>query len=216
MMQSEPIIHLKKSPAYYKILQLIVAIVLMVIVMNVGVSISLKDDKAIDQQFNYVAHQYIEQASAGVEVLLRDYMATTGQARSKNKKLQQFINNLTKAESVNQVHLYDKTGALIMQSNNATSINHLYGIALQSYDESDKFIPFVEEVRQIDSDESAGELLGYIRMTLEKSFLTKQLESIDRERSFFVRIMILLAGVVGFLLTRGFNRFSRQGYRPLR
>jgi len=71
--------------------------------------------------------------------------------------------------------------------------------------------PFVEEIRH--SDSGSHNPHGYLRFTIEQSYLTDILAKSDEEQQSLLRLMLLLAGVVGFLLTRGLNRFSRRGYR---
>ena len=56
---------------------------------------------------------------------------------------------------------------------------------------------------QLDSDWKA----------IEKEKLISSLFNINDENSSLFRLIVLLSGLVGFLLTRGFNRFSRQGFR---
>ena len=56
-------------------------------------------------------------------------------------------------------------------------------------------------------------LIGYVRLTLDKHYLTTKLLRNNDEQFTLLRLMMIIAGVVGFLLTRGLNRFSRQGFR---
>ena len=48
---------------------------------------------------------------------------------------------------------------------------------------------------------------------MEYSYLIDILAKTDDDQQALFRLMLLLAGLVGFLLTRGLNRFSRRGYR---
>ena len=86
-------------------------------------------------------------------------------------------------------------------------MNDLYGISEEKINQSSDYVPFVQEVR----DEK---LLGYLRVTIEKSYLNDTLSDGSEDRQKLLRLMLIIAGAVGFLLTRGLNRFSRQGYRP--
>jgi membrane protein len=56
-------------------------------------------------------------------------------------------------------------------------------------------------------------LVGYVRLTLDKTYLTTKLLKNNDQQFTLLRLMMIIAGVVGFLLTRGLNRFSRQGFR---
>ena len=52
-----------------------------------------------------------------------------------------------------------------------------------------------------------------MRLTLDKKYLTLDLLKNNDEQFTLLRLMMIIAGIVGFLLTRGLNRFSRQGFR---
>ena len=67
-------------------------------------------------------------------------------------------------------------------------------------------MPFVEEIR-------TENIEGYVRVTLKKSLLTQALHQADMENSERQRVLMVIAGIVGFFLTRGLSRFSRQGFR---
>jgi len=98
---------------------------------------------------------------------------------------------------------------VIVKSDTSKQINDLYGVNINQLNQSDEYIPFVRELTDI----SDNTLKGYIRITVAKVHLTKSLSRTNDEQHNLMRLMLLVAGVVGFLLTRGFNRFSRQGYR---
>jgi membrane protein len=71
---------------------------------------------------------------------------------------------------------------------------------------SETSVPFVGEIRK-------ESLVGYVRLTLDKQYLTNKLLENNDQQFTLLRLMMIIAGVVGFLLTRGLNRFSRQGFR---
>ncbi len=93
----------------------------------------------------------------------------------------------------------------------AKSINELYGISPHQRNLTETLTPFIEEVRYTDT--RSYKLHGYMRFTIEQSYLTNILAKADEDQQSLLRLMLLLAGLVGFLLTRGLNRFSRRGYR---
>jgi membrane protein len=129
---------------------------------------------------------------------------------SENELIQQTVDELAKMKFVKSVHLYDDTGQVLFFSSSenfeSDSINDLYGISPYKGNSSAKFVPFVQEIR-------SDNLLGYLRFTNEKGQLSEALNEASNQRQQLLRLMLVLAGLVGFLLTRGFNRFSRQGYR---
>ena len=191
----------KLSPIYNKIMQLVIAIAFIVILMNLWIYSQTQNKQSIEQQFYDVGHQYLQQASAGLSVL-------TPEVKTKESRqiLQSYVDELEKVDVVQEIHLYDVSGQLIISSQNAKSIKALFGIFDNKLDKSRYSVPFVSEVRK-------DVLVGYVRLTLDKHYLTSKLLKNNDEQFTLLRLMMIIAGVVGFLLTRGLNRFSRQGFR---
>jgi membrane protein len=191
----------KLSPIYNKIMQLVIAIAFIVILMNLWIYSQTQNKQSIEQQFYDVGHQYLKQASVGLSVL-------TPEVKTKKSRqiLQNYVDELQKVDVVQEIHLYDVSGQLIISSQNAKSIKALFGIFDNQLDRSQHSVPFVSEVRK-------DVLVGYVRLTLDKHYLTSKLLKNNEEQFTLLRLMMIIAGVVGFLLTRGLNRFSRQGFR---
>ena len=191
----------KLSSIYNKIMQLAIAIAFIVLLMNLWIYSQTENKQTIEQHFYDVGHQYLQQASAGLSVL-------TPEVKTKESRqlLQNYIDELQRVEVVDEIHLYDLSGQLIISSQNAKSIKALYGLSDNRLDKSKFLVPFVSEVRK-------GKLIGYVRLTLDKQYLTSKLLKNNDEQFTLLRLMMIIAGVVGFLLTRGLNRFSRQGFR---
>jgi len=201
----------KLSSIYNKILQLVSAILLIVILMVFLVGNTEKSNQALEQHFEQVAEKFLQQAVSGISVLLTENKSSISN-KIRNAQLQSYLNNLADADFIKQVHLYDETGLLLLKSESSgeasTSIKLLYGIdeSSQTLDKSKQYVPFVKEIR----NES---LTGYLRLTIEKSYLTSELANKNNESQTLSRLLLIAAGLIGFLLTRGLNRFSRQGYR---
>ena len=201
----------KLSSIYNKILQLVSAILLIVMLMILLVGNTQKSEQAIEQHFEQVAEKFLQQAVSGVSVLLTENKSSISK-KTRNAQLQSYLNNIADADFIKQVHLYDKTGLLMLKSESggeaSASIKLLYGIdeSLQTLDKSKQYVPFIKEIRH-------ESLTGYLRITIEKSYLTSELANNSEESQTLYRLLLIAAGLIGFLLTRGFNRFSRQGYR---
>ena len=222
MKQAEQSLYPKLSSIYNKILQLASAISLIIVLISILQSTGVKNSNNLTEHFNFIAKQQLHQAIVGVTVLLEQEHKNNIE---KKALLQRYLDGLAKVNFVKQAHLYDATGMLLVASTSveidkrgneiarpkAKSINDLYGISPHQRNLSDKLTPFVEEVRH--SDASSYKLHGYLRFTIEPSYLTSILAQADEEQQSLQRLMLLVAGVVGFLLTRGLNRFSRRGYR---
>ncbi len=173
------------------------AVVLIVVVMNLWIFTSGTNEQGIDEHFNDIGHQYLQQTSTGIQVLL---------ANNNKEGIQAYIDEIAKTQWIKDIHLYDTTGQVIASTKNSLSISDLYGISLQKLDRSKEDIPFVQELR-------TSTLNGYVRITIEKNHLVESLQKNSQDQFGLLRLMLILSGVVGFLLTRGLNRFSRQGYR---
>lgn len=211
MKQSEQPLYPKLSPIYNKILQLLSAILLIVLLMTLWLSTAEKSEQALSLHFEQTAEKFLAQAIVGVSVLLVE-KETTNSKKAQNAQLQTYINQLGEADFIKQVHLYDATGLLLFKSDSggeaSASIKSLYGIdeSLQTLNKSGKYSPFVSEIR-------TNKLVGYLRLTIEKSYLTTALAKNNDNTQTLYRFLLIIAGLVGFLLTRGLNRFSRQGFR---
>jgi len=201
MQQSEPSLYPKTSSIYNKIMQLAIAIMFIIVVMNLWLASGMKDKTLINKYFQDISAQYLNQAGVSLQVLMID---------DHSKLLQKTINELAILDFVQSVHLYDETGQVLFSSMSEDysidTINDLYGVSPQKRNLSAKYVPFVQEIR-------TDKLLGYLRITIEKSQLSDVLTVASNERQQLLRVMIIMAVLVGFFLTRGLNRFSRQGYR---
>ncbi|KGJ89508.1 hypothetical protein [Colwellia psychrerythraea] len=222
MKQTEQPLYPKLSSIYNKILQLTSAILLIIVLISILHSTGVKNSHNLTEHFTFIAKQQLQQAIAGVTVILelehKDNI-------EKKIILQRYLDGLAKVNFIKQAHLYDATGLLLVSSTSvgidkqgdeiarpkAKSINDLYGISPHQRNLTDKLTPFIEEISY--SDPTSQELHGYLRFTIEQSYLMDILAKADEEQQSLHRLMLLLAGVVGFLLTRGLNRFSRRGYR---
>lgn len=211
MNKSEQPLYPKLSPIYNKILQLLSAILLIVLLMTLWVSTAEKSEQALSLHFERTAEKFLLQAIAGVSVLLIE-KETSQSKKSQQAQLQSYLDHLGEADFIKQVHLYDKTGLLLLKSASggeaSASIKSLYGIdeSLRTLNKSSKYSPFVSEIR-------TDKLIGYLRLTIEKSYLTSSLAKTNDKTQTLYRFLLIIAGFVGFLLTRGLNRFSRQGFR---
>ncbi|QBG35449.1 hypothetical protein [Litorilituus sediminis] len=213
MKQPEQPLYPKLSSIYNKILQLASAILLIIVLMSMWQSINVKDQVNLQNHFDFVAKQYLQQAASSAQLLLQQKYSSKA---ARNKAMQSYLDDLVKVDFVNQVHLYDEKGQLLLSASqndnpeekkrSSRSINELYGIDENKANLSAKYTPFIREIR-------GKKLYGYVRFTIEESYLTQVLSQADTDRQTLFRLMLLLAGVVGFLLTRGLNRFSRRSYR---
>jgi len=201
----------KLSSIYNKILQLVSAILLIVLMMSIWVSNVEKSQQTIAEHFADTARNYLKQTIVGTAVILDDLEPSMNR-KSRQAILQQYINGMAKTNFVRDIHLYDAKGRLMVSSEHsdstAMSVSKLFGVdpVHKTLDKSKQFVPFIEEIRH-------NKLTGYLRITFERSLLVASLEQDNQERQAIYRGLLIIAGLVGFFLTRGLNRFSRQGFR---
>jgi membrane protein len=232
MTESQPVLQPKLSPVYNKIIQIISAVAIVIALLLFWESSNQVTKQTLSSHFDSTAKRHLHQASSGVLAIIN---SQEKQIKNKSKKkaidlshlspenkllLQSFINNMMAADYVKQIHLYGKDGQLYYQAQSTDtvykslehgkqqySINEIYGLDGISDNKSKTLKPFITELR--------GEhLYGYLRLTIDKKILMNALIKSEIQSTQNIGFMLILAGVVGFLLTRGFNRFSRQGFRP--
>ncbi|WP_085297822.1 AhpA/YtjB family protein [Cognaticolwellia mytili] len=197
MKQIEQPLYPKLSSIYNKILQLVIAMFLIIMVMNLWLTSRHEQEVKIQRHADTTGKMYLAQAAISSFAYLTE----------KNENLQNYVDNLAQQPLVKSVHIYGKTGQIIATSAASESVNDLFGIAVMKVNQSDDITPFVQELR-------FGELKGYIRLSLYRSLLVGDLASNSVLQYDTMRLLMIVAGVIGFLLTRGLNRFSRQGFRP--
>lgn len=200
MPQTELPLYPKISSIYNKIMQLGIAIVIIVVLLNILLANSDKSNQTVRQHFNAVGQQVAAQSAIAAGVFLQS---------NELAALKTYIEQLNQAPTIKDVHLYDSNGQLIASSVDAKSINELYGNAINALDRSEHYLPFITEIHH-------DKFSGYLRVTLDKALITEALYRQNSELQQWSRLMLIMAGIVGFLLTRGLNRFSRQGFRLAR
>ncbi|XQW84065.1 AhpA/YtjB family protein [Thalassotalea piscium] len=205
MQQSELPLYPKLSSIYNKIMQLAIAIVIIVVLMESWLYASRSMENTINNNFTQTSRDYVSQVNRGITaIILSNELLADKQIITKH--IQKFIDESAKPRWIKDISYYGDTGQLLLSSSEQKSINALYGISLYQPNLSDKYFPFVEDIR-------TDNFHGYLRVTMERDYFTRELTQANFEHYDLIRLMMILAGFVGFLLTRGLNRFSRQGYR---
>ncbi|NMP31959.1 hypothetical protein HII17_10305 [Thalassotalea sp. M1531] len=197
MSQTDLPLYPKISSIYNKILQLAIAIVLIIVLLNLIIDSYSRQSSLIERQQQVYGDDYINQAARSTLVIL---------AKRNKALLKEHITQLAVPEFIEQAILYDETGQTIAQSGLEQSVNQIYGIGEHLPDKSGNRQPFVIELR-------TDKLYGYLRLTLMNNQRHEDLKLANENNQELTRLMLLMAGLVGFLLTRGLSRFSRQGYR---
>lgn len=197
MKKSELPLYLKISSIYNKILQLAIAVIGIVVLMNLWLQSEKQQEQVIKDNFTLVSKHVISQAKIGVEALLK---------QEDKDALKAYIQKISENELIFDVHYYDDTGLLVASSINGEIINELYQSKSDSENSSLTRLPFIEEVYQ-------DKLLGYLRLTVNQGPLTTHLDRANFSVHETMRLLMICALVIGFFLTRSLSRFSRAGFR---
>lgn len=197
MKQTELPFYYKRSPIVNKFIQISVAIVVIFTVLNIWVDNNRIINQSIEDNFYHVGNEYLAQTSDMISFLIKE---------NKSELIPQYIEQASQTPWIKDIHWYDETGQHQSTIVEGTRINDLYGVSPQTLNRSTLYVPFVKEIRH-------ESLIGYLRLTIKQKEFTEHLLNTQEDSSTLWRIMILLSGGAGFFLTRGFNRFSRQGYR---
>lgn len=200
MKKSELPLYLKISSIYNKILQLAIAVIGIVVLMNLWLQSEKQQEQVIQDNFTLVSQHFIAQAKLGVEALLE---------QKDKEALKAYIQKLSENELIYDVHYYDNTGLLVASSSNSEMIYQLYQSKLNSENSSLTRLPFIEEIYQ-------ETLQGYLRLTVNQAPLSSHLSRANFSVHETMRLLMICALVIGFFLTRSLSRFSRAGFRVVK
>ena len=194
MPQSQPHFYPKTIYVYNKITYLAIALIGVIILIDSWLSTNAIDKNKIETHFSEISYQFVDQASNGIKMFLMN---------NERELLPKYIQSIAASSLVKSIHLYDQSGQLIVSAvttdNEAElSINDLYGISLERENISREYIPFVREIRTDD-------LQGYVRITVDKSYVSKGLLTTSNDRHRRFAMMIIIAFMVSFLLTKTFS-----------
>ena len=178
-------------------MQIIGAILLLLVVLKLSVINLDNNANGINHHFQQVSSKFVEQAVNNAKVLFE---------KNDKEQIQQYVESMTTADFVSEAILYDETGQIIAQSEQVTPIIDLFDQQESNADNALEQIVVIQEVR-------TDKLIGYLRLNFVKeTFVSDIQQQLDKQSESF-RILLLLSAFAGFLLTRGFSLFSRQGYR---
>lgn len=116
--------------------------------------------------------------------------------------LEQLTQNVASSTYLYDVVVYDANGVRMSSSENSSPAYQLY-----HPEHSETLAPMVQPIIK------QQQLLGYIKLSLRLDATLSPIAKPWQELMQQVLLMLLLAGAIGFLLRRGFSRFSRQSMR---
>ncbi|CAM3866811.1 AhpA/YtjB family protein [Rheinheimera salexigens] len=116
--------------------------------------------------------------------------------------LEQLTQNVASSNYLFDVVVYDANGVRMSSSENSGPAYQLY-----NPDYIEALTPMVQPIVK------RQQLLGYMKFSLRLDASLTPIAQPWQDLMQQLLLMLLLAGVVGFLLRRGFSRFSRQSLR---
>lgn len=116
--------------------------------------------------------------------------------------LEQLTQNVASSTYLYDVVVYDANGVRMSSSENSSPAYQLY-----HPEHNETLAPMVQPIIK------QQQLLGYIKLSLRLDATLSPIAKPWQELMQQVLLMLLLAGAIGFLLRRGFSRFSRQSMR---
>ncbi|WNO61505.1 AhpA/YtjB family protein [Rheinheimera sp. MMS21-TC3] len=116
--------------------------------------------------------------------------------------LEQLTQNVAASNYLYDVVVYDANGVRISNSENSSPAHQLY-----HPDHAETLSPMVQPIIK------QQQLLGYIKLSLRLDATLNPIAKPWQNLMQRILLMLLFAGAIGFLLRRGFSRFSRQSMR---
>ena len=116
--------------------------------------------------------------------------------------LEQLTQHIAQSPYLHDVVVYDANGMRISWSQGSTPARLLY-----SPTHTEPLLPMVQPIMR------DSQLLGYIKLSLRLDASLTPVVMSWQQLMQFLLLMLVVAGVVGYLLRRGFSRFSRQSLR---
>lgn len=116
--------------------------------------------------------------------------------------LEQLTQHIAQSPYLNDVVVYDANGMRMSWSQSSAPARILYSPA-----QAEPLLAMVEPIMQ------GQQLLGYIKLSLRLDASLTPISLSWQKMMQQLMAMLVLAGIVGFMLRRGFSRFSRQSLR---
>jgi membrane protein len=150
-----------------------------------------------ENQFNLFARNYIAQTAVTVRTFFDG---------KKRNGLSAYVNSLTALPIVSEVVVYDSRGQTLAASQGSSTVKQHFALLPGYFNPQKAYVPFIAEVRD-------QELLGYIRINLDKEFLTGEIRaSLERQFEIF-KLLLVLAAMAGIFFMRSFNRLPTKDFK---
>ena len=208
---------LSTTSVYRRLAQVLLSLILLVIILYKWVSADLQANDVIQENTKTLIDKLVSHASVQASHLIKP-KANKKDSKALKTQLLQLLNDLSQDPHIEQAVVYDQHGTTIASSNGAISATQFHQqqlfppdaytpINIDMATETNQTLMVVHEIRKDDI------LLGYLRINYYHDLIISPNTPTKRQLMEEVLFMVLLSAVMGFLLTRGFARFSRNTFR---
>ncbi len=182
----------KRKVVFWRVTQLIFAIGLCVYLIHLSLSLQFLGDQTRTEQTQMFGYTLTNRAAQDAARYLQE---------KKPEELERLVNLLAQDPLVRDATIYSMNGEMIHQSKDPMALRTLLNIDKQiSSDSARNRIPYIAELYQEKNK------IGYLRVTLEQGQYLAMLDKYQQQGSEVLRVMILVALAVGFLLTRALSK----------
>ena len=195
---SKTVTYIKTSSISRKFAQLIAAVILLIVTLNIWVNIDSEGDILLEENALVLADNILLQTA---------HSASRYIEKDDIEALEQLTDSALRSDYIHEMLIYDERGVVLSQSTNALSTKERFLTQIEPELVKASPSPFVAEIRN-----NNNELQGFVRITLLRQQLQKDgvtyIDAISKK----VLLLSLFAGLIGYLLTIGLRPFSANAF----
>ena len=197
------------TSVFRRLAQVALSLLLLIFILYKWVEANQQSQASLNDNAQMLINKMVAQSATHASHLMTN---------NQRPQLQQLLADLQSDPHIEQAIIYNQHGTMIAQSQNAVSafarhqhIQHppdaYTPINTIITSQPLKSIIVVQEIRL------KKQLLGYLSINYYQQLLTSQNKVQQQKMMEEILLMVLLSAVMGFILTRGFARFSRNTFR---
>ncbi|MBU2880871.1 hypothetical protein KO525_16105 [Psychrosphaera sp. B3R10] len=195
---SKKVTYIKTSSINRKFSQLIAAIVLLIVTLNIWASINFNGQTLINENAQVLADNILVQSSHSAAHYIEN---------NDIEALNTVTESVLKSKYIVEMVVYDNRGVVLSRSENALSTKDRFLNPL-----NDKLANMSPKPYVTDVTNELGELIGFVRITVMSKALQQDATLFVHTISKTTLLIALLAGMIGYLLTIGLRPFSANSY----
>jgi uncharacterized membrane protein affecting hemolysin expression len=195
---SKKVTYIKTSSINRKFSQLIAAVVLLIVTLNIWASISSNGRTLVSENAQVLADNILLQTAHSAAHYIE---------ANDTRALNTLADSALKSQYIHEIIIYDKRGVVLSQSENAVTTTERFLTNINQLLHEQAPLPYVTEVRNATST-----LVGYVRITVLTNALQQDAALFVNAISKRTLLLALFAGAIGYLLTIGLRPFSANAY----